>query len=69
MVMLTPELIFEVRKALGLTAKEFGDLLDSHWNTVFQWESGRRHPRWETQVKINRLLEEAKERGLMNRVA
>ena len=65
MVMLTPQLIRDLRKALGLTAAEFAELLDSHWNTVFQWESGRRHPRYETQVKLNKLLIEAKESGLM----
>lgn len=60
MVMLTPELICDLRKALGLSAEAFGDLLGVAGNTVFQWESGRRHPKYDMQIKINKLIEQSK---------
>jgi DNA-binding transcriptional regulator YiaG len=65
MVMLTDKDIKKLRKALGLTALEFGDLLGVKQITVFQWESGRRHPKFDMLVKLNKIREEALERGLV----
>jgi DNA-binding transcriptional regulator YiaG len=63
MVMVTRELIIELRKAMRLTAAEFGARVDASENTVYQWESGRRHPSYRRQLKINALLDEAKKYG------
>lgn len=60
MVMLTPQLIIDLRKALGLTAEAFGARLGVTGNTVFRWESGERHPKYEMQFKLNELIDEVK---------
>ena len=58
--MLTPEIIRQLRAALGLSAEAFGARVGVTGNTVFQWESGRRHPNYGRQVALNRLIDESK---------
>jgi DNA-binding transcriptional regulator YiaG len=69
MVMLTPELIRDLQKALGLTTAQFAELLGVETITVFQWKSGRRHPKYDMQVKLNKHLREAEKKGLLQVVA
>lgn len=59
MVMITPEVIHETRLALGLSAEAFGKRLKVSGNCVFNWESGRRHPKYEMQLEIQKLIAEA----------
>lgn len=63
MVMLTPELIKELRKAMGLSAAEFGRRLGVEGNTVFRWESGERHPKYDMQIELNKMLKQAEKKG------
>jgi DNA-binding transcriptional regulator YiaG len=60
MLMLTPEQIREIRKALGLNTTEFGTKLGVTANTVARWELGDRHPRYDTMRRLNELAQEAK---------
>jgi len=55
MLMLTPDQIKRIRKALGMNSTEFASLLGVTQNTVARWEIGDRHPRWEMMEKINNL--------------
>ncbi len=57
MVMITPEVIHETRIALGDSAERFGARLGVTGNTVFRWESGERHPKYEMQIRLNLLIE------------
>ncbi len=59
MVMITPEVIHQTRLALGLSAKAFGARLGVTGNTVFRWESGERHPKYDMQIALNKLIKEA----------
>ena len=34
-------------------------------NTVFRWESGERHPKYEMQIRLNKLLGEAEKLGVL----
>jgi DNA-binding transcriptional regulator YiaG len=56
--MITPKHISELQKALGLTTAEFAKKLKVKSITVFQWKSGRRHPRYEMQLKLTKLLDQ-----------
>ena len=40
----TPEKLKELRKRLGKTQKEFGEMLGVHVVTVIRWESGSFNP-------------------------
>jgi DNA-binding transcriptional regulator YiaG len=55
--MWTPEKIAGLRKKLGLTLSEFGALVGVCMATVSYWESGQRHPKYETQLKLVALQE------------
>lgn len=57
-VMFTAERIRELRLAMGMTMAGFGDLLGVAESTVSLWESGRRHPKFATQVRLNELAKE-----------
>ena len=59
MFMFTPEQIAAIRKALGLSVAEFAKMLDVVRNAVYFWESGQRHPRFETLVRLNDLAKRA----------
>jgi len=56
MHMVTPEFIIELRKALGETADIFGERFGVTGNTVFRWEQGIRHPKYDVQIKLNNLF-------------
>lgn len=55
MVMYNGKQIKEIRKSLGLTPKEFAALLGVSEGAISLWESEKRHPRWETMQRINKL--------------
>jgi DNA-binding transcriptional regulator YiaG len=57
--MFTPKQIEEIRQALGLTVAEFAERLGVDRNAVYLWESGQRHPRYETLLTLNRLAKAA----------
>ncbi len=65
MVMFDAKLIRELRKSLGMTAKQFGDRLGVTQNTVFRWESetgeeaSRRYPSRRHQKIMNEMLKDA----------
>ena len=56
MVMLDKDQIYELRMALGLSARAFGDLIGVTGNTVFRWESGTKFPSRRHQMELNKLL-------------
>jgi transcriptional regulator with XRE-family HTH domain len=55
MRMFTGPEIRELRAALGLTMKQLGARLGVAESTVSLWEASKRHPRFETLVKLNEL--------------
>ena len=57
MNMLTPNDIKQIRADLRLTAKQFADRLGISIDTVFAWESGRRHPTYRRMIDINKLAD------------
>jgi transcriptional regulator with XRE-family HTH domain len=67
MLMLKPSQIKQLRLSLGMTRLEFALSLGlKSEQAVYQWESGRRHPRYEHLEKLNELLTQAqKEHGLV----
>lgn len=65
MVMITPDLIKVLRQAMGLSAEAFADRLGVTASTVFNWEAGRRHPKYDMQIELNRLLRDAEKNGLL----
>lgn len=60
MFMLTSTQIAEIREALSLTVVEFAAKIGVSRKTIYQWESGLRHPRWALLEKINELAKSAK---------
>jgi DNA-binding transcriptional regulator YiaG len=65
MVMLDKQQIIDLRAAMGLTAREFGERLGVSWNTVFRWEQGTRYPSRRHQVALNKLKLDAEKKGLL----
>jgi transcriptional regulator with XRE-family HTH domain len=57
---MTPAEIVKLRKALGKTQAEFGELLGSEQATVSRWESGQWEPNAH-QVKLMQGFKEAAE--------
>jgi DNA-binding transcriptional regulator YiaG len=55
MSMFTAEDIAELRKALGWSVVQLAAHLKVHRTTVYHWESGRCHPRFEEMAELNRL--------------
>lgn len=58
MVMFTSEDIRRLRLSLGLTLKEFGELVGVTESAASSWETGRSSPRREPLAKINTLAQE-----------
>ena len=50
-------LLRQKRKAKGITREELGQFLGVCYQTVFDWEVGRRIPRSETMRKLKNYLE------------
>lgn len=65
MVMLESKEICELRKALGITAKQFAERCGVTLNTVFRWEGGSRYASRRHQAVLNELLKQAKDEGLL----
>lgn len=59
MLMFSPDDITELRKALGWSVVRLASHLGVHRTTVYHWESGRCHPRWEELEKLNKLAAKA----------
>ena len=55
MVMFTAEDIFELRKLLGWSVVRLAAHLGVHRTTVYHWESGRCHPRFDEMAELNKL--------------
>jgi len=55
MNMLTPQEIKALRKALGWTLADMASRLKVSEGAVRLWESGERHPRWDTMTELNKL--------------
>lgn len=55
LIMLTPDDIRRLRFEMRLTMSEFGKLLGVSEATVSYWESGKKHPRYATAIKINEI--------------
>jgi DNA-binding transcriptional regulator YiaG len=53
--MYTSDSIHALRTSLGLTMKDFADLIGTTESTVSRWESGKSHPTFATQIKLNEL--------------
>ncbi len=60
MYMFTPQEIRAIRLALKLSLREFAERVGAKESAASLWEAGKRHPRFETLVKINALAAEAK---------
>jgi transcriptional regulator with XRE-family HTH domain len=69
MVMFDAKMIRELKKALGLSAREFGERVGVTGNTVFRWQAGSKFPSRRHQEALNKLRKEAEERGLLQQVA
>lgn len=61
MVMYNADEIRKIRLALNLNPTGFAALLGVSESAVCLWEGGKRHPRWETLMKLNEL---AKKNGV-----
>lgn len=61
MLMLTPEQIKQLRKALGWTRPQMADAMGVKVQSVYEWERGMTHPRYPKLVKLNELLKKAQE--------
>ncbi len=61
MVMLDKDQIYELRMALGLTAKALGEIIGVTANTVFRWEAGSKFPSRRHQIALNKLADKAKQ--------
>lgn len=57
MDMLTGEEIKSIREKLNWSSTEMGAYLGVTAAAIWYWETGERHPRWDTMVKINDLRE------------
>lgn len=55
MVMFTAEEIKELRIRSGLSLAAFGALVGAAESTVCKWESGTRHPKYVTHIKLNEV--------------
>ena len=60
MVMFDKDNIYELRMALGLSARALGELVGVTGNTVFRWEAGSKFPSRRHTIELNKLLEESK---------
>lgn len=60
LMMLTPQDIRDLRWNLRLTMAEFGKLVGVSEATVSYWESGKKHPRYHTAVKLNEIIRSQK---------
>lgn len=63
--MLDHEQIKALRIKIGLSPTEFAALVKASASAVCLWESGKRHPRWETMRMLNDL---AAKHGMMPKV-
>lgn len=59
MTMFTSVQIRKIRLALGLSLAEFADRLGVTEAAASRWETGNRHPRFGTLVKLNELADQA----------
>ena len=68
MVMLDNIEIYELRKALGMTAAQFGAKIGVTGNTVFRWEAERptKFPNRRHLTELNKLRDEAIKKGLLS---
>ena len=62
MVMLDKDDIYELRMALGLSARALGELVGVTGNTVFRWEAGSKFPSRRHTIELNKLVEKAREK-------
>lgn len=53
-------LIREIRKRMGLNAREFGSLIGVSGRTVENWEQGRRNPSKSALLLIKKIMEDVK---------
>ena len=58
-MLMTPDAIQATRQALGMTLKEFGELLKVSEATASRWESGHQRPRYDMLVRLNRIAEDS----------
>ena len=56
---MTPEEIKSLRKELGLTQKELGDLIGANAESVARWERGERKPLSVFLEKLKKIAGEA----------
>ena len=54
-------LISSKRNAKGFTRYKLGLMVHAHENTVFDWEVGRRKPKNETMIKLQKVLDISEE--------
>ena len=59
MIMYTREMIVALRKKLGLSVIQFAEKLGVDRQSVYDWQNGKCHPRFETLEKMNELASEA----------
>lgn len=55
LMVVTSDQIRELRLSLGETMAAFGERLGVSESTVSLWESGQRHPKFATLMKINQI--------------
>lgn len=55
MLMFSPDDVAELRKALGWSVVRLASHLGVHRTTVYHWESGRCHPRYDELAELNKL--------------
>ena len=48
-----------LREKLGLNQTEFAARLGVSFFSVYRWETGERHPRWDMMRKLNEMATEA----------
>ena len=58
----SPQKIKRIRKSIGLSRKQFADLLDAYFVSVANWETGNHAPRPEMKEKIIALSKMSKRR-------
>ena len=62
LIMLTPDDIREIRFRTRLNMAEFGKLVGVSEATVSYWESGKKHPRYATAIRLNQIRNEQQTR-------
>lgn len=55
--MFTAEQIKELRSTLGVSLAKFADMLGVSVAAACRWETGQRHPKFTTQIKLNEIRE------------